>query len=127
MAALSSFYGGLAALLAAIGIYGALAYLVARRRNEIGVRMALGASRGAVVRMILGETGRLAAVGLAIGWGLTYFATRAAASLIYGVTPGDPTAMAIASVGLIGLALFASFIPARRAAGIDPAAALRQE
>jgi predicted permease len=127
MAALSSFYAGLAALLAGIGIYGALAYLVARRRNEIGVRMALGASRGAVVRMILVETGRPAAVGLAIGCGLTYFATHEAASLIYGVTPGDPTAMAIASVALIGLALLASFIPARRAAGIDPAAALRQE
>ena len=82
MAALSGFYGGVAALLAAIGVYGALSYLVAQRKHEIGVRMALGASRGAVVGMILRETAALAAGGLAIGVGLTLAVTHAAASLI---------------------------------------------
>jgi predicted permease len=127
MATLSGVYGLLAAILAAVGVYGALSYLVARRRNEIGVRMALGATRGAVVSMILREAAGLAIVGLAIGIGLTLAGTRAAAGFLYGVTPSDPAVIVTASLALVALALLASFLPARRAAGIDPAAALRQE
>ncbi len=127
MATLSGVYGLLAAILAAIGIYGALSYLVARRRNEIGIRIALGAGRGAVIGMILREAALLAAFGLAIGFVITLAATRAATDFLYGVSPGDPAVIATVSVALIGLALLASFLPARRAAGVDPAMALRQE
>ena len=126
-AALSGLYGILAALLAAIGVYGALSYSVARRRNEIGVRMALGASRGAVIGMVLRETSALAVAGVAIGAGLTVAVTRAAASAISGMESLGLPALAIACVALGAIALVASFVPARRAAGIDPAAALRQE
>jgi putative ABC transport system permease protein len=127
MARISGVYGLLAAILAAVGVYGALSYLVARRRNEIGVRMALGASRGAVAGMILRETAWLTAIGLALGAGLAIAGTRAATALIYGITPSDPRLIGGAALGLIAMAMIASFLPARRAAAIDPATALRQE
>ena len=127
MARISGVYGFLAAILAAVGVYGALSYVVARRRNEIGVRMALGASRGAVAGMILRETAWLTAIGLALGTGLAIAATRAATALVYGITPSDPRLIGGAAIGLIAMALIASLLPARRALAIDPAAALRQE
>jgi ABC-type antimicrobial peptide transport system permease subunit len=127
VASLSGFYGALAALLAPIGIYGALSYVVARRKSEIGVRMALVATRGAVVGMILRETAALAAAGIAISAGLTMAGSRAATSLIFGAKTLGTHALIAASVALAALALVASFLPARRAAAIDPAATVRQE
>jgi predicted permease len=127
MARISGVYGLLAAILAAVGVYGALSYLVARRRNEIGIRMALGASRGAVAGMILRETAWFTAIGLALGTGLAIAGTRAATVLIYGISPSDPGLIGGAALGLIAMATIASYLPARRAAAIDPVAALRQE
>jgi ABC-type antimicrobial peptide transport system permease subunit len=127
MAALSGFFGGLAALIATIGLYGVMSYMVARRRIEIGVRMALGAGRGAVVRMIVREAAVLLAVGLAVGAVLSVFAARTADTFLYGLTPGDPVTLALAMAGLAAVTLFASWVPARRASRLAPTAALREE
>ncbi|HJZ87360.1 MAG TPA: ABC transporter permease [Polyangia bacterium] len=127
MALLAAFFGLLAALLASIGLYGVIAYSVARRTQEIGIRMALGADPGQVARMIVAEAGGLLAVGLAIGIVLALAVTRAAAALLYGLKPHDPLTFGLA-VGLLGLvALLASVLPARRASRVDPMVALRTE
>ena len=127
MATLSGGFGLLAALLATLGVYGVISYMVARRRNEIGVRVALGADRGKVIRMVLGEAAALLAVGLVIGSILALWAGTAASTLLYGLKPYDvPTlAAAIALLGMVTLA--ASYVPARRAASVDPMTALRDE
>ena len=127
MATLSGFFGGLAALIAAIGLYGVMSYTVARRRNEIGVRIALGADRRQVVRMVMGEAGALLAAGLAIGIPAALAVTRFASALLFGVTPYDPATLAAAAVGLALVTALASYVPALRASRLEPIQALREE
>jgi putative ABC transport system permease protein len=127
MATLSGFFGALAALIATIGLYGVMSYTVARRRNEIGIRMALGADRHDVVRMVMREAGVLLAAGVAVGIVLAMAAARAAATLLFGLRPGDPSTLALAAAGLGGVAMLASYLPALRAARLEPTEALREE
>ena len=127
MATLSGFFAALAAALAMIGLYGVMSYVVARRRNEIGIRLALGAEPGGVVRMILGEAGVMLLVGLAAGALLAVFAARATATLLFGVQPWDPATLAASAVSLAVVGLAASWLPARRASRIEPATALRAD
>jgi putative ABC transport system permease protein len=127
MAMLSGFFGVLAATLAAIGLYGVISYIVAMRRNEIGIRMALGATRSTVVSLILRQTVLLLAVGVVIGVVFALVAARSADSLLYGLQANDPWAFFGASVLLAAVALVASFAPARRASCLDPVVALRYE
>jgi len=127
MASLSGFFGFLAGLLATIGLYGVISYMVARRRNEIGIRMALGADRTRVLALIMREAAILLAIGSGIGAGLSLASTRAAASLLFGLKPHDPTTMALAAISLSVVAVAASYFPAFRAARIHPTEALREE
>ncbi len=127
MALISSIFGALAALLAAIGLYGVVAYSVGRRTQEIGVRMALGALPGRVLGRVLRETVSFAALGIACGLPIALAGTRLLTGLLYGVKPGDP-AVLLASAGfLASIAAIAGFVPALRAARINPVAALRDE
>jgi len=120
-------FAGLAALLAAIGIYGVLSYAVRQRTREIGIRMSLGASRGRVLGQVLLEGMRLALLGLVVGIAGALAAGRVLASLLSEVKPGDP-AIFVATAGLLAaVALVACYLPARRAAKLDPMAALRYE
>jgi len=123
---LSGFFGALATLIAAIGLYGVMSCLVTRRRVEIGVRMALGAEPRTVIRMVLADSGRLLAVGVVIGAALAVVASRYAASLLYGLTPSDATSFAVAIGALSAASLVAAWIPARRASTLAPAVALRE-
>jgi putative ABC transport system permease protein len=127
MATLCGFFGGLAVLLAAIGLYGVISYTVAQRTNEIGIRMALGSQRGGVVRLILGEVAILVAIGLAVGIGLTLAGSKAASSMLFGLKPRDPLTLGLALLILAAIGFAASFIPARRASRLDPMTALRYE
>ena len=127
MATLSGFFGLLAAILATVGLYGVMSYMVARRRNEIGIRIALGANRGNVLRLILREAGVLVAAGLVVGTLLAIAGARAATSLLYGLKPGDPAIIGLSDVLLAAVAMFASFLPAMRAARLEPMTALREE
>jgi predicted permease len=127
MAKLSGFFGGLAALIAMIGLYGVMSYTVARRRNEIGIRMALGADRTQVVKMIMGDAGVLLAIGLGIGTLSSLGAARAASALLFGVQPHDPATLAMAAGTLAAVAALASYLPALRASRLEPTVALRDE
>lgn len=127
MATLAGAFGLLAGVLAVLGLYGVIAYMVARRRNEIGVRIALGASCTRVVGLVLREATVLLAVGLTIGVGLAVWAGRTAASLIYGLKPGDPLTLGAAVALLALVALAASYAPASRASRLEPMDALREE
>jgi predicted permease len=127
MATLSGFFGLLAVLLAVVGLYGVISYMVAMRKNEIGIRMALGASRGDVVGIIVRQTLVLLALGVGLGVVLALAAVRSAGSLLFGLQPNDPLTFAGASALLITIALIASFLPARRASRVDPMVALRYE
>jgi len=127
MAALAGAFGLLAGLLAILGLYGVITYMVQRRRNEIGVRIALGASRGRVIRLVMQEAVLLLAVGLVAGAGLAVWAGRAASSLVYGIKPGDPVTLMGAVVLLAAVALGASYGPAFRASRLQPMDALREE
>jgi predicted permease len=127
MATLSGFFGALAALLAVIGLYGVISYMVARRTNEIGIRMALGADSGGIVRLILREALLLLGIGLAAGVGLSLAAARTASSMLFGLKPYDPPTLVFAISVLAVVAIGASYLPARRAAGVDPMIALREE
>jgi predicted permease len=127
MATLSSFFGFLAAALAMVGLYGVISYMVARRRGEIGIRIALGATRGGVMRLILTEAGWLLLVGLTIGTGLALTTGKAAETLLFGLKPTDPLTITMAVLLLAAVALVASFVPALRAARTEPVAALREE
>lgn len=127
MARLSGAFGALAALLATMGLYGVISYMAARRRNEIGVRIALGADRGRVIRLVLREAALLLAAGIPVGLLLAIGAGRAASSMLYGLKPYDPFSIAAAVSLLIAVALAASYVPARRAAALEPMQALRSE
>jgi predicted permease len=126
MARLAIVFGLVALALAAIGLYGVLSHGVARRTSEIAIRMALGARSGRVISMILGEISGLVVVGLAIGGGLAYVAARLITSRLYGIDPQDPVTVAWATSLLLAVSLVAAFLPARRAAKLDPMTALRQ-
>jgi len=127
LAALSSGFGVLAAVLTLVGLYGLVAYTVARRSMEIGVRIALGATRRDIRRLVLRETAVLLAIGAAVGCALALAAGPAAASLLFRVRPYDPAALG-GAVGILAIvALIASYLPARRATRIEPVAALRVE
>jgi ABC-type antimicrobial peptide transport system permease subunit len=122
--------GGFAAfalILASLGIYAVISYSVNQRRNEIGIRMALGASPATVLQLILGETMRLAGIGAAIGFIGALAATRLATSLLYGVTATDPLTFAGMIAVLAAVALLAGYLPALRAARIEPVMLLRSE
>jgi ABC-type antimicrobial peptide transport system permease subunit len=127
VAALSSFFGALATLLAAIGLYGVMAYIVSRRTREIGLRMALGAARREVIRMVMREVGLLALVGLGIALPVAYALTRLVREQLYNVTGSDPAVFAGASLMIAMVAVAAGLIPAFRASRIDPMTALRNE
>jgi ABC-type antimicrobial peptide transport system permease subunit len=127
LARLSIAFGVVALLLAAIGLYGVLSYGVARRTNEIGIRKALGAQHGAVMAMILRETGLLLVVGLVMGAALSAAGMRLIASRLYGLAPTDPLAFGAAMAVLIAVALVAAGLPAYRASRVDPLVALRYE
>jgi predicted permease len=126
MASLSSFFGMLALIIASLGLYGVMSYQVARRQVEIGIRMALGADPGAVVRMVLTESGLLFGIGLLAGAGLAIGAARYAATLLFELTPSDPLSYA-AAAGLLALvSVVAAWVPARRASRVAPTVALRE-
>ena len=124
---LLAIFGGLALILASLGIYGVTAYAVAQRRHEIGIRMALGATRENVLALVLSQGLRLGLIGVAIGLSLSLFITRLMASLLFGVSSKDPATFGLVALLLCAVALFACYIPARRAAEVDPMVALRYE
>jgi putative ABC transport system permease protein len=114
-------------LLAGIGVYGVSSYMVSQRRNEIGIRMALGATRGRILALVMAEAARLLAAGVTIGVFLTLSAAPTARAFLFGLQPRDPLTLAIAVAGLGVVAILASLLPARRAARVDPMIALRDE
>jgi ABC-type antimicrobial peptide transport system permease subunit len=116
-----------ALVLAAVGIFGVVSYLVEQRTGEIGVRMALGASAAHVLRLVVGQNLKIVSVGILCGLALTITLTRALSSLLFGITPTDPVTVVLSSVVLLAVALCASYLPARKASQIDPAVALRHE
>jgi predicted permease len=120
-------FAGVALLLAAIGIYGVLSYVVGQRTREIGVRMAIGAARAHIVRLVVGEALLLAGIGLVLGFCATMALTGVIGGLLYEVEPSDPPTLIVVATVLLVVALAASYLPARRAAGVDPVAALRAE
>lgn len=127
IATLAGFFGGVGVLLAAIGLYGLLAYTVARRTNEIGIRMALGASRRDVTRMVLRQALSLVCVGLIVGAPIAIWTRRIAASVLDGMSTGSLLPTAVAAAVTIGVALLAAYLPARRATRVEPLIALRSE
>jgi hypothetical protein len=127
IARLSSFFGALALLLACIGVYGLLSYNVARRTREIGIRMALGAERRNVLRMVLRQGITVAAVGAIMGAGASWAVARYLQNLLYGVRPGDPVTLIAVTALLLLVVLAACYVPARRATRVDPLVALRHE
>jgi predicted permease len=127
IARLALFFGSLAVVLVATGLYGTLAYRVNRRTSEIGVRMALGAQRSQVLWMVLRESLVVCLVGVAVGLPAAYACTRLLRSMLYGLQPNDPLSFGAALAGIIIVSLLASMIPARRAASVDPMIALRNE
>ena len=127
MAALSGAFGMLAGLLAAVGLYGVMSYTVARRSNEIGIRLAMGARGGDVLRMVIAEASWMVGIGVVIGVALGAGAANAARTLLFGLQPTDPATLASATVLLAVIGFIASYLPARRASKLDPMKTLRQE
>jgi ABC-type antimicrobial peptide transport system permease subunit len=127
LAMLSSFFGALALLLACLGLYGLMAYAVARRAGEIGIRMALGARRAHIMWLVLREVFGLTLAGIALGIPLAVWAARYAQSLLFGIGTADPSTIAATIASLLGVAALAGYIPARRALRVDPMAALKYE
>jgi putative ABC transport system permease protein len=122
---LLTFFAGVAAVLAVIGIYGVVSYSVTQRTQEIGVRMALGAQQRDVMRLILREGGALAAIGVVLGIAGAYGATLLIRSWLFGIERTDPTTIVATAAGLVTIGLAASYLPARRAARVDPLVAMR--
>ena len=120
-------FAGLALLLAAIGTYGVLSYMVSERRREIGIRMALGAERGTVLNSIMGQGLRLTAIGLGVGLAAAFGLTRLMESLLFGVQPSDPTTILAVVASITLIAAIACYLPAYRATRVDPVVVLRQE
>jgi putative ABC transport system permease protein len=127
LATLSAFFGGLALLLAVIGLYGTMSYSVNRRRNEIGIRIALGAAKAQVMRMIAREAAVLIVFGIILGGALAFAATRLVRTLLFGLTPTDPATFVYSALALGAVAMVAALIPAVRASREDPMSALREE
>ena len=127
LAQLALFFGGLALVLAVTGLYGVMSYTTSQRTNEIGIRMALGAERGTVLRMVLGESAGLLAAGVVVGVLLAFGALRVLSSRLFGVSPSDPLTLAGAVAVLGAAVLLAGYLPARRASRVDPLVALREE
>jgi putative ABC transport system permease protein len=127
MATLTGFFGGLAGLLAVIGLYGVISYMVAQRRNEIGVRMAMGAQRRDVLAMVMRDAAGMVGIGLVVGAVLAVICAKWAASMLFGLKPRDPLTFVVCAVALAIVATVASLVPARRAAQLDPWTALRDE
>jgi predicted permease len=126
IAMLAGFFGALALLLASLGLYGVTAYAVARRRAEIGIRMALGAAPGSVVRLVLARVTALVAIGVLVGTGVSLWASTFVATLLYGLEPRDPSTLIGAALVLSTVGALAGWLPARRAARVDPAEVLRE-
>jgi ABC-type antimicrobial peptide transport system permease subunit len=127
IAKLSEFFGILVLLLAANGLYGVISYTTARRTSEIGLRMAIGADRADVIRMVLSETVFLILAGLAIGLPAASAATRLLRATLAGVTPSDPSTIGVVILIMLVAGILAGYIPAARAARVDPMAALREQ
>jgi ABC-type antimicrobial peptide transport system permease subunit len=127
MLALLSIFAGIALLLAAIGIYGLMSYAVERRTQEIGIRVALGAGRRDVLRLIVFQGLKLAGIGVVAGLAVAYGVTRLLGSLLFGVQAADPPTFATVAVAVAAIGLIAVYVPARRAAGIEAADALRHQ
>jgi ABC-type antimicrobial peptide transport system permease subunit len=125
LAWLATAFAVLAAMLSLVGLYGVMSYRVARRTREFGIRLAIGARPGAVLRGVLGESLWLAAAGIGVGLIGTWFATDLVSTFLYGLSPRDPLTLVSVSVGLVLTAVAATYLPARRAARIDPLRALR--
>jgi putative ABC transport system permease protein len=126
-AVLLGIFGALAFLLTAVGLYGVISYVVAQRTREIGIRLALGADRNAILGMVLKNGTLLACAGVLIGLAGAFLLTQLMASLLFGVGPRDPVTLVCVPVALIAVAMLASYIPALRTANVDPMVALRDE
>jgi len=124
---LSGFFGGFAVLLAGPGLFGITAYSVSRRRREIGIRMALGADPGSVIRLVLGRVCLVIAAGVVIGAAASMWTTQLTASLLFGLQPRDPVTLALAIATLSGTGLLAALPPAWDATQVDPSVALRSD
>lgn len=127
MAALAGFFGALATLLAMMGLFGVMSNSVASRTGEIGLRMALGAQRRNILRMVLGEASAMLGIGLAVGAALALALGKAAGAMLFGLKPYDPLTISLSAMALAAVAIVASYLPARRAARLDPMVALRDE
>jgi len=127
LAILSGFFGALAAILVMVGLYGVVSYLVTRRRNELGIRIALGSTRARIISLVMSEAGRMLLLGTLIGAMISLAATRGASSLLFGLKSWDPVTIALAVASLATVSALASFLPAFRAAALNPVEALRRE